>query len=137
MFRKIKFMLLTVVLGTGISSCSSDDSASVVVPEGKEYLVTVTVTEDASINKIMGVVYDGKNVKNDVIDDLKETAWSKVYHKTEQQKISFTAQGLGGSKESKMEIKVTLDGEMVGEAFALGESLNATVVIHEDKKEKK
>lgn len=134
MFKKIKFILLTVVLGAGISSCSSDDSTPVMIPEGKEYLVTVTVTEDASINKIKGVVSDGKNVKNDVIDDLKETAWSKIYHKTEQQKISFTAQGLGGSKESKMEIKVTLDGEIVGEAFALGESLNATVVIQADKK---
>lgn len=135
MFRKIKFILLAIGLSCGITNCSSDDSNKDMVPEGKEYLVTVTVTEDAVIKKVMGVIYEGNNSKNDFIDDLAVTEWSKVYRKKEKEKISFTAQGIGRSEESKMEIQITSkEGEVVGEAFSEGELLNATVVIDADKK---
>ncbi|MDM1043772.1 hypothetical protein HX004_00055 [Myroides sp. 1354] len=134
MFRKIKFILVALVFGVGISSCSSDDSVKTSVPEGEKYLVTVTVSEGSTIDKIMGVVYEGTDMKNDVMDNLKVTEWSKIYYKTEVQKFSFTAQGSGQNEEAKMEIKVTKEGEVVGESYALGQSLISTVVIQADKK---
>lgn len=134
MFRKIKFILVALVFVVGISSCSSDDSVKTSIPEGEKYLVTVTVSEGATIDKIMGVVYEGTDMKNDVMDNLKVTEWSKIYYKTEVQKFSFTAQGSGQNEEAKMEIKVTKEGEVVGESYALGQSLISTVVIQADKK---
>ena len=140
MFRQIKFLLLAVVLITGISSCSSDDNKPEALPEGKEYTVTVTVTEDASIHQIMSVIYEGQTVKNDVINDLDEKEWTKVYRKTDTEKISFTAKGLGQAENSRMEIKIHSEGEVIGEAFALGKALICTVVIQPEtngKKDKK
>lgn len=137
MFKKIKFIVVALLL-TGMASCSSDnDYKPEVLPEGKEYLVTVTVSEDASIHKVMTVIYEGEVAKNDVIGDLNETTWTKVYRKADTENLSFTAQGLGQKDASKIEIEVTLDGNVVGEAVALGKSLTATVVIHAENEPKK
>lgn len=138
MLGKIKCIVIALLL-TGMVSCSSDDYKPEVPPgsEGKEYLVTVSVSKDASIHKVMAVIYEGETTKNDVISDLNETTWSKVYRKTDTENLSFTTQGFGQTDASRIEIEVTLDGEIVGEAVALGKSLTATVVIHAENEPKK
>ncbi|WP_410879040.1 hypothetical protein [Myroides sp. DW712] len=137
MLGKIKFIVLALLL-TSMSSCSSDnDYKPEILPEGKEYLVTVTVSEDASIHKVMAVIYEGEAAKNEVISDLNETTWSKIYRKADTENFSFTTQGLGQTDASKIEIEVTLEGKVVGEAVALGKSLTATVVIHAENEPKK
>lgn len=135
MLKKIKNFLLCSGIVLGASACSSDNSPANKQEEGEDYVVTVTTTDGGLIEATMAVIYEGKDEKKDIVQEIKTSEWIKKYRMTETKKLSFTAQGIGADSSSKMKVVLTKNGEILEQGASKGTALSTTLV-YSPKKEK-
>ncbi len=131
MLKKIKFLLICTVIAVGVSSCSKSDNSNPGGSGDEKYILSVIVTEGATIEQVVAVLGDATgSMDTDVVRDIPGTTWSKEYTKKSGQKISFTVHGFGKDDgSSKMTVKLTKDNKVVKEASGSGVVLQAMILI--------